>query len=117
MLPSSRILAFAAILAGAAIVACSSSSSTPGDAGAPTTCDVDPWQCAAGQTCWPKDVNLNFTCLNSGQGKINEPCLFTAGQATCGDNLACLQLFGQAMGTCTPYCDNTKPTHSCPNGG
>jgi hypothetical protein len=92
-------------------VACSSSSPS---SGAPTPCNENPWECTAGQTCWPKTAAV-FACLNSGGGKVGSACLDTVGVATCGDGLTCLQT-GTSGGVCTQYCDNTDVSHACPSG-
>lgn len=101
-----RPLLFGTICAVFAIVACSSSKSTP--------CNQNPWECPAGQTCWPSSPT-SFACLNSGPGQIGSTCQDSEGIATCGDGLACLTT-SAASGTCTPYCSNTDPSHACPGG-
>src|SRR5262249_18384397 len=55
------------------------------------------------------------TCLNSGKGKIGDPCALILGMPDCGDGLVCLMAPGAPMGQCTPYCDPTNPAHACPN--
>lgn len=92
--------------------ACSNSSS-PSAARPP--CNEDPWQCPAGQTCWPTDTN-GFQCLNSGPGAAGSACDNTIGASTCGDGLACLQFTPPALGTCLPYCDAADPSHACSAG-
>ncbi len=89
-------------------VACSSSSSSP------SPCNENPWECTAGQTCWPKTEGA-FACLNSGAGKAGSACQDTIGAATCGDGLACFQT-GTSGGVCTPYCDNSDTSHACSAG-
>jgi hypothetical protein len=94
--------------------ACSSSSS---DAPAATPCNVDPWQCPAGQTCWLKDNTLAFACLNSAAGKAKgDACGNTVGAPTCGDGLSCLQLDVSKPGQCAPFCDNAKAGKGCAAG-
>jgi hypothetical protein len=96
-------------------VACSSSSSS--DAPAATPCNVDPWQCPAGQTCWLKDNTLAFACLNSAAGKAKgDSCGNTVGSPTCGDGLSCLQLDISKPGVCAPFCDNAKAGRGCAAG-
>jgi hypothetical protein len=104
-----RFASFVFAVAASSAPACSSSS-------APTTqpCNENPWECPAGQTCWPT-ASGSFECLNSGPGKAGSPCLDSAGVATCGDGLACLAT-DATNGSCTPYCDNTNPNHACPAG-
>jgi hypothetical protein len=79
-------------------------------------CNKDPWQCPAGQTCWPKDPSGNFACLNSGGGKKGDECANTVGAPTCSDGLACFQAVGQATGRCVAYCDNAKAGRGCAPG-
>ncbi len=91
-------------------VGCSSSSG----ASTPLPCNENPWECQAGQTCWPKDPTT-FACLNSGAGKVGDACLDAVGSPTCGDGLACLQLTS-SDGTCAAYCSKTDPSRACPSG-
>jgi len=96
------------------LVACSSEGNPSAP---PPGCNVDPWQCPAGQTCWPTDLAGHFACLNSANGKKKgDACGNTVGAPTCGDALACLQLAGSSGGTCLPYCDPAKPAHGCAAG-
>lgn len=53
--------------------------------------------------------------MNSGLGKAGDPCEDSVGAATCGDGLACLRV-GTGIGTCSPFCDSTNPSHGCPTG-
>lgn len=106
---SKSILA-ALVLSGACLIACSSSSPSLGS----KPCNEDPWQCSAGQTCWPT-VAGTFACLNSGAGAFASPCQDTLGVPTCGDGLACVQS-SASNGVCTKYCDNTDVSHACPSG-
>ncbi|MGH7269505.1 MAG: hypothetical protein ACREJ3_03665 [Polyangiaceae bacterium] len=93
-----------------AAVGCSSSSSP-----AAGPCNENPWQCPAGQVCWPNNVDGTFACLNSGPGAQGSACENSVGTPTCGDGLTC---FGTTTsgGACTAYCDNTNPSHGCPSG-
>jgi hypothetical protein len=91
-------------------MACSSSSGSS----APPPCNESPWECPGGQTCWPA-TQSTFACLNSGTGSAGDACQDTVGSATCGAGLACLQI-GTSGGLCSPYCDNTDPSHACPAG-
>jgi hypothetical protein len=77
-------------------------------------CNENPWECPAGQTCWPKDES-SFACLNSGPGAAGDACQDTVGAPTCGDGLACLEI-GAGGGVCSVYCDNTNPSHACSAG-
>ena len=106
---------FLALLPILLLAACSSSegsSSTP-----PVPCNEDPWQCPAGQTCWPKDATGAFACLNSAVGKAKgDECSNVVGAPTCGDGLACFQAVGDATGRCVSYCDNAKAGRGCAAG-
>lgn len=82
----------------------------------PIPCNVDPWSCPAGQTCWINAAADRFECFNGGVGQVGEACHNYAGEPTCGEYLACLQLEGAAEGKCTPYCDVQNPAHACPSG-
>jgi hypothetical protein len=94
--------------------ACSSSSS---DTAVTTPCNVDPWQCPTGQTCWPKDQTGAFACLNSAAGKAKgDACTNTVGSPTCGDGLACFQGVGDSSGKCVPFCDNATAGRGCGAG-
>lgn len=84
-----------------AILACSSSKSTP--------CNENPWECPSRQTCW-FSTPTSFACLNSGPGQTGSACQDSVGIAACGDGLACL------FGTCTPYCSTMDPIHACTGG-
>jgi hypothetical protein len=98
-----------AVLGIASALACSSKSN-PGTA----PCNENPWECTAGQTCWPTSAAA-FACLNSGPGVAGGACKDSVGIATCGDGLACLET-SASNGTCTPYCDNANASHACPSG-
>jgi len=82
-----------------------------GQGGSPPTdgCTADPFACVAGTTCWVLSNQSSFDCLPSGAGVADEACVNTAGQATCGDGLVCLQLEGAMSGFCTPYCTPANP--------
>ncbi len=107
-----KVRAIISLLAGLGLAAACSSSSSP----APTPCNENPWECAAGQTCWPKDATGSFACLNSGPGKKGDACQNAIGSPTCGDGLACLQLQGGPTPVCAPFCDPTNPAHACASG-
>lgn len=76
-------------------------------------CTADPFACAAATTCWVLADQKSFDCLPVGQGQADQACVNTAGQATCGEGLTCLQLQGASSGICTPYCDEA---HTCESG-
>src|SRR5262245_2834427 len=76
----------------------------------------NPWSCPGGQTCSPDVTAEKFDCFAAGMGKAGDTCLNTIGQPSCGEDLGCLQLQGQANGQCTPYCDLQDPAHACPAG-
>ncbi len=76
-------------------------------------CTSDPFACAAATTCWVLADQKSFDCLPVGPGAADQPCVNTAGQATCGEGLTCLQLQGASDGLCTPYCDEA---HACESG-
>jgi hypothetical protein len=90
------------------VVGCSANSSTN------EPCNLDPWGCPAGQTCWPA-TETSFACLNSGSGIPGAACQDTVGSPTCGDTLGCLEI-GPSGGVCSPYCDEAEPSHACPAG-
>jgi hypothetical protein len=94
-------------LAAAMLAACSSSSG-----GGPQPCNVDPFSCPTGQTCWALDVST-FKCMNSGAGKAGDGCSALFGQPECGDGLACFMSATTSQGVCTPFCE---PSHPCANG-
>jgi hypothetical protein len=100
-----------ALVAVAFATACSSSSSPP------PPCNQNPFECAAGQTCWVTDTAGTFACLNSGAGQVGGSCAATVDVPTCGDGLACLQMDLSVPGTCLQFCDPTNPSHGCPGGG
>jgi hypothetical protein len=79
-------------------------------------CNLDPWRCEEGQTCWP-NARSEFVCLNEGAGAMNEPCELVGGSPRCQQDLLCVQLEGQMMGICRPFCDPNNPNHACPGGG
>jgi hypothetical protein len=98
-----------------ALVPACSSSDTPATPPTPP-CNQNPWQCAAGQTCWATDQVPNFSCLASGANKVGDACLSTIGAATCGDGLLCLQTMAGTPGQCRAFCDLVAPDHGCPAG-
>lgn len=99
-----------------------------GDSGAP--CNVDPWQCGSGQTCWPEscvcpsgqacdptNCTPQFQCVASVAAQQGQSCSLTIGSATCGDQLTCFQLGTSAgSGVCRPFCDPSDPSHGCTSG-
>lgn len=96
------------------LLACSSSESTPA---ATVPCNEDPWQCPAGQTCWPKDTTGGFACLNSAAGKAKgDSCTNIIASPSCGDGLACFQGVGDSTGRCVAYCDSVKAGRGCAAG-
>jgi hypothetical protein len=103
-----------------ALIACGDSSGGTGSGGAGgkamLPCNESPFECKAGQTCWPNMSVTAFECLNSGAGKAGDACALIGGQVTCGDGLICIALTDPMKGQCTPYCDPTDPSHGCPNG-
>ncbi len=106
------LLALISLVAPVA-AACSSSSSSATDGGSTTPCNQNPWECSAGQVCWPQ-TQTNFACLNAGPGKLGDPCMNTVGSPTCGAGLACFQsIGGSASGSCFTYCSTTDPSHAC----
>jgi hypothetical protein len=109
---SHRALLLALISLVAPVAAACSSSSNAGDGGsASTPCNQNPWECSAGQVCWPQ-TQANFACLNAGPGKLGDACMNTAGSPTCGAGLACFQS-GATGGSCLSYCSTTDPSHAC----
>jgi hypothetical protein len=76
-------------------------------------CNADPWSCPAGQTCSIANKGKTFACLDSGAGKIGEPCQNIIDQPQCADGLTCFQIQGQMMGVCSPFCDPTSSEHAC----
>lgn len=95
------------------LLACSSSES---EAPKPP-CNEDPWQCPAGQTCWPKDTTPTFACLNSAAGKAKgDSCSNIVGTPTCGDGMACFMAAGETTGKCVTYCDTTTAGRGCAAG-
>ena len=95
------------------IVACSSSSGS----GAATPCNEDPWQCPAGQTCWPNSAGSGFECLNSAAGvSAGASCNDTEGVPTCGDGQLCYQSMPPTLGVCVEYCSLSVAGHGCAAG-
>lgn len=98
------------------LVAAGASCSSNATFAAPA-CNVDPWQCGTGQTCWPTDTAGTFGCLNSAAGKNRgDACVNTVNSPSCGDTMVCLQLAGAGGGTCVGYCDPAKPGRGCGEG-
>jgi hypothetical protein len=103
------------VLALVLVAACSSSSG--GGNNATTLCNQNPWQCPAGQTCWPNDQQGDFACLDSGKGQAGAACMDVVGTPACADGLFCApQTSGSASGICAPYCDETTAGHGCASG-
>jgi hypothetical protein len=104
------------ILALVLVAACSSSSSG-GSNNTTTPCNQNPWECPAGQTCWPNDQQGDFACLDSGKGQAGAACMDIVGTPDCADGLFCApQISGSASGICSPYCDETSAGHGCASG-
>jgi hypothetical protein len=101
-----------AVAVAAVMAACNSSSP------AATPCNENPWQCAAGQTCWPQPCNCaagwQFACIASAQGiPLGESCMLQLGTATCGDMQTCVAFQDAGTGTCRAYCDPANPARGC----
>lgn len=124
----SRFPVAASVFALLAVVACSSSESPSASDGAGGSapvaeCNVDPWTCPGGQTCWPSatstQTSVHFQCQTStkGAGK-GAACQALVGMPTCDDGHACFASVqsGSANGTCLPFCDTTNPAHACSAG-
>ena len=123
MIMRPRLALFVAPAAAIALlVACSSSSGSGspgagqdgggGEAGVP--CNQNPFECPAGQTCWPASGG-GFACLMSNaSAKKGDVCQNYAGSATCGDGLMCYEP-NTSSGVCAPYCDNAMG-HPCAAG-
>lgn len=79
-------------------------------------CNVDPWVCAPGQTCSFNGAGDAFECFNVGAGQEGDACQALGGTATCGENLFCARLQGEAGGTCRRLCATTDPCKACPAG-
>jgi hypothetical protein len=108
-----RVVAVVLFL-GAAMQACSSSSSGP------SNCADNPNSCSAGTTCWPTDCQdpktcvPKMACLPSAPNKNpHDLCNNTIGTPTCSDHQACVE-FQSGRGGCLVYCDSSKPNGSCP---
>src|SRR5262245_14727190 len=87
------------------LIACGKTDEEGSELQGPPQCNVDPWQCPAGQTCWTIDDQGNFGCIPSAaNAKKGDPCSPGIGQATCGDAMACLKRIGQGKGSCRAYC-------------
>jgi hypothetical protein len=98
----------AAALTLVAIGACSSPTS------ASRPCNENPFNCAAGTTCW-LDGSKSYACLPVGSAKKGDACSPALGpQAPCGEGLICLAT--GASGVCTPYCDDAIPGRACAGG-
>ena len=100
----------AALLSLFLLAACGDDTTVVGGSdagGAPPTngCTADPFACESGTTCWVLSDQTSFDCLPAGAGQADQACVNTAGQATCGEGMTCLQLEGATSGFCTPYCD------------
>lgn len=91
------------------LAACSSSS---GGGSASTPCNLEPWECSSGQTCWPQSQSA-FACMNAGPGSLGSTCQDTVGSPSCGAGLFCLQSLNTMAGTCVAYCSTTDPKHAC----
>jgi hypothetical protein len=109
---SHRAVLLALIALVAPVAACSSSSSSATDGGSSTPCNENPWECSAGQVCWPQS-ETTYACLNAGPGMLGAACVNTVGSPTCGAGLACFQALGAAGGSCFAYCSTTDTSHAC----
>lgn len=97
-----------------AIAACSSSNASPPAPGA--SCLSAPSMCPSGQTCWPVDKALDFSCIPSQpKGAFGSACNDSIGVATCSDGQTCDSTSSGMAGTCTLYCDPIEGP-LCPYG-
>jgi hypothetical protein len=78
-------------------------------------CNLNPFACPSGTTCWLRDNEPTFACLRSGTANEGEHCFDQVGIAQCVDGLTCLQL-DSSGGVCRQYCDPLNPAHGCPTG-
>jgi hypothetical protein len=116
-----RALFGAGVLAGVALTAACSTSSSPASSGG--QCNADPSRCAIGQTCWPTSCTCasgttcgpsnctpQFACIPAVTGpRPLDHCDNTIGTATCGDHQACIAVT-PTTGVCLEYCG---PNRAC----
>jgi hypothetical protein len=84
-------------------------------------CNEDPWQCAAGQTCWPQSCSCasgwQFSCVASAQGiPLGESCTLDLGKVQCGDMQTCVAFEDAGTGFCRAYCDPSNVARGCASG-
>ena len=108
----------AALLLACWPAACGGDDFSSGDP--PPPCNLDPWTCASGQTCWPNAAGDGFACLNGAAG-IGEGASCSGlfpGSPTCGAGLFCVTLDPSMpeIKICTRFCDATNPDRGCPEG-
>lgn len=78
-----------------------------------TGCAKDPFACPAGKVCGFIDVQgTTLECLDSGQGKEGDACQNIVDKPACADGLICLQLQGEAGGSCVAFCNDAHPCAS-----
>ncbi len=79
-------------------------------------CNVDPWQCSAGKTCWVESAStLDYECLVSGPAAQGAACFPAIGAPPCDDGLFCYPT-DSTSGTCNRFCDLHDVAKGCPDG-
>ncbi len=126
MLPTIRPVLIVSFL-GAALAGALAAPGCSSSGGSAATCESNPWQCAAGTTCWPScgcpkgtpsctkdNCTIQFACVPDRAGTpAGASCSLTIGTAACGDYQTCVSFAegGAGGGECHAYCDST---HGCP---
>lgn len=78
-------------------------------------CNVDPWQCSAGTTCWVASASsLDYECLVSGPAAQGEACFPAVGAPPCKDGLFCYPT-SSTEGTCNRFCSLQDISKACPD--
>ena len=102
-----------AILACSLAVACGGDDfETKGeDPAPPSPCNGEPWNCPAGQTCWPTGQGQTYECRNAGPATLGQTCQLYPDAPTCAAGLFC-----GINDVCTPFCSTSDPNRACPMG-
>jgi hypothetical protein len=93
-------------------------------------CNEDPFQCGAGETCWPQectcpssaacdptDCTPRFQCAASADRRPGDSCRLDIGSVGCGDLQTCVAIAGSGVGgVCRYYCDPTAADRGCATG-
>jgi hypothetical protein len=101
-----------------------------GSEAAATPCNEDPFQCGAGETCWPQQCTCSsgqacdttnctpqFQCVGAADRRPGDSCKLQIGSPACGALQTCVAIAGSGVGgACRFYCSPGAPDPGCATG-